>query len=357
MTELSRRTFLGAAGGVAIVGAGVPVGTRAGARAAGVELSQDAPRITLAGADYLRFTPLATGDLKPEQIALTWLRGPRSEMLRRATDDPEVDGGETSMLGHLLRVDRGDRSLVAVPVFLLRNFTVRDLYTLKGSSLTPRELNGRRVGIYNWAASGAVWYRQLVRYFGQDPSTMKWVVGGIDRPAKVQHRAPLPSFVTDAPPEQSLTDLLQAGDIDAMFAPLPPQKYHSMDGPIVRLVPEYRSVERRYFTETRCYPTQHVLVLRRQVWDGNPSIGRPLVDVFEKCETMFADAQRLFPYNTPWMIAEVEETELLMGPGFHAHGLEKNHHEVDVFCQNAFDDGLTKRRVTVEEYFADFLEG
>ena len=27
------------------------------------------------------------------------------------------------------------------------------------------------------------------------------------------------------------------------------------------------------------------------------------------------------------------------------------------FCQAAFDDGLTKRRVTVDEFFAEFLRG
>ena len=55
-------------------------------------------------------------------------------------------------------------------------------------------------------------------------------------------------------------------------------------------------------------------------------------------------------------MAEVEQTDLLMGPDYHAHGLDKNRHDVDVFCQGAFDDGLTKRRVTVDEYFAEFLK-
>ncbi len=185
---------------------------------------------------------------------------------------------------------------------------------------------------------------------------MKWVVGGIDQPKKIESRAPLPPHATDAPADKSLADLLLTGDLDAVFAPLPPEKYHPVDGPIVRLVPEFRSVEKRYFEETRCYPTQHVLLLHRQVWESNPSIGRLLLEAFEQCEEKFQEGQHLFPYSSPWLIAEVEETDLLMGRNFHAHGLEKNHHEVDVFCQGAFDDGLTGRRVTVEEYFAEFLK-
>ena len=45
----------------------------------------------------------------------------------------------------------------------------------------------------------------------------------------------------------------------------------------------------------------------------------------------------------------------MLGTDYHAHGLEKNRHAVDAFCQAAFDDGLTKRRVTVDEFFAEFL--
>jgi 4,5-dihydroxyphthalate decarboxylase len=147
-----------------------------------------------------------------------------------------------------------------------------------------------------------------------------------------------------------------AGELDAIFVPLPPKKYHPVDGPIVRLVPEFPSVEKKYFEQTRCYPTQHVLVVRREVWERDPSVGRRLLETFDECETKFQEGLHLFPYSTPWEVAEVEQTDVLMGPDFHSHGLDKSHHEVDVFCQGGFDDGMTERRVTVEEYFSEFLK-
>ena len=64
----------------------------------------------------------------------------RAEMLRRALDDPMVQGGEASMAGHLRRLDKGDRSHIGLPVFPLRNFTARDLYVRKGG---PVEEAGR----------------------------------------------------------------------------------------------------------------------------------------------------------------------------------------------------------------------
>lgn len=347
MNELSRRKFLATAAGTVAAGSLVQAtGAEAQARA------QGRPKLVLTCSDYLRFTPLATGDLRPKDLDLTWIRGPRSEMLTRALSDPAVDGGEGSMLQHLLRVAAGDRSMIAVPVFPLRNFTARDMYTRKGSLLKPEGLNGRTLGIYNWAASGAVWYRHLLRYFKQDPASMKWVVGGTDQPARVESRVPLPPHVRNAPADKSLTDLLLVGEIDAMLVPLPPKQFHPDNGPIVRLIPDFRAVEKRYFQETRCYPPQHAILIKQKAWQRDPSAGRKLVDTLQQCEIMFQESQRMFPYGTPWLMAELEETERLMGKDFHAHGLEQNRHALDVFCRAAFEDGLTSRRMTVEEFFA-----
>ena len=94
--------------------------------------------ITLTCADYARVMPLATGEVKPAGIDLTLILGSRgswparAEMLRRAVQDPEVQGGEWSMAQYLYAVERGDRRLVGLPVFPLRNFTARDLYVRRG---------------------------------------------------------------------------------------------------------------------------------------------------------------------------------------------------------------------------------
>jgi len=339
---MNRRTFLETAGLAAV---------------ARTRVAAALPKLTLACADYLRFTPLATGDFRPKDLDLTWLRGDRSEMLRRAATESGISGGEASMLQHLVRVDQGDRSLVAVPLFPLRNFTARDIYIPKGDLLTPGDLTGRRVGVYSWAASGSVWYRHLLRHLGQDPSKMTWIVGGVDAAAKVSSVAPFPPHVEDAPAGRSLSDLLLAREIDAMFAPIPPKKYHPVDGPIVRLVPDFRTLEKKYFEETRCYPPQHLIVLRKDAWERDSSVGGRLIAAFDECEAKFQENQHLFPYASPWLMAEVEETDLLMGRDHFAHGLEKNRAQVDVFCQSAFEDGLTKRRVRVDEFFAEFLRG
>jgi len=347
MDPLSRRRF--------IVGAGVASGVLS-TRTAAAAARPPAAALTLACANYVRFMPIATGDVRPTDLTLTWLRGDRNQMLRRATDDPKIDGGESSMAQHVMRLDRGDRSLIAIPVFPLRNFTARDLYTRKGSSLAAGTLGGRRIGIYNWAASGAVWYRHLVRYLGHDTTKITWIVGGVDAPAAVRLPDPPLPYVTAAPQEASLSDLLLADKIDAFFAPLPPRRLHPIDGPIVRVFPNFRAMEQKYFADTRCYPPQHVILVRRTSWERDASAGHRLVEACNESENMFEAAQRQYPYNSPWLIEDVEDAARLMGTSYHAHGLESNRHAVDVFCRSAFEDGLTKRRLTVEDFFADFLK-
>jgi len=349
--RFSRRQFIASAGCV-VGGPFARVGIAEGAAAV-------APAgLTLTAANYVRFMPIASGDVQPKDLALTWVRSiDRNEMLRRATDDPAVDGGESSMAQHVMRLDRGDNSLVAIPVFPLRNFTARDLYTRKGMTLNPGRLSGRRIGIYNWGASGAVWYRHFVRYLGHDVTKITWVVGGVDGPATVIVPEPVPAHVSKAPAGTALSDLLLAGEIDALFAPLPPRRHHPIDGPIVRVFPDFRALEQKYFAETRCYPPQHVILLRRASWERDRSVGRRLVDACNESETTFEATQRQFPYNSPWLIADVEDTARLLGIDYHAHGLEKNRHVVDVFCRSAFEDGLIKRRLTADDFFADFVKG
>jgi hypothetical protein len=47
--------------------------------------------VTIAVADYVRYMPFSTGEIRATDMALTVLRGDRSEMLRRATSTRAED--------------------------------------------------------------------------------------------------------------------------------------------------------------------------------------------------------------------------------------------------------------------------
>jgi 4,5-dihydroxyphthalate decarboxylase len=318
--------------------------------------------ISLTCADYARVMPLATGDVKPEGIALTLILGSggswekRAEMLRRALNDPTVQGGEASMAGHLRRIDKGDRSFVGLPVFPLRNFTTRDLYVRKGGPVkTPRDLIGKRIGMYDWVASGSIWYRHFLRFIGVSPDRLEWWIGDTDTPRAQTHVYALPEGVHRPASGRSLAEMLIDGDLDAIYSPARPQRYDPNNGLIVRLFPDIRTVERDYFRQTGCFPPQHLVILRRDAWERDKWIARRLTDAFIRCNDQFAAAQRQFPYVSPWLDAELEETEALMGVDFHPYGFEKNRATIDIFCRQAYELGIVSRLITAEEYFTEYL--
>jgi 4,5-dihydroxyphthalate decarboxylase len=96
-------------------------------------------------------------------------------------------------------------------------------------------------------------------------------------------------------------------------------------------------------------------MLRREVWERNRWIARSLADAFICCNDRFSEAQRNFPYVTPWLDAELEETAAVMGEDFHPYGFEKNREVINVFCRQAYELGIISRVITAEDYFAEYL--
>jgi 4,5-dihydroxyphthalate decarboxylase len=209
--------------------------------------------------------------------------------------------------------------------------------------------------MYSYTASGSIWYRHFLRYLGLDPTAIRWWIGDIDTPWSAPMDVTLPPGVNAPPPGRSLSDMLIAGELEAIYSPPRPQAYHPSDGPLARLFPEFRGVEQEYFRRTGAFPPQHLIVLRREAWEGNRWIARSLTEAFAAANDCFTTAQRSFPYATPWLESELEDTARLMGDDFHPYGLERNRAQIEMFAGEAFRLGLTSRRVTVEEYFADYL--
>jgi 4,5-dihydroxyphthalate decarboxylase len=319
--------------------------------------------IALTCADYARLMPLATGQVRVEGIALTLQlsrRGSwpeRAEMLRRAVQDPAVQGGEWSMAQYLYRIDRGDRRHVGLPVFPLRNFTARDLYVRRGGPIrTPADLTGTRIGMYSYSASGSIWYRHFLRFVGVDPASIQWWIGDVDAAWSSPVDPNLPAGVKTAPAGRSLSDMLLADELEAVYSPPRPRAYHPQHGPIARLFPDFRRVEQEYFRATGAFPPQHLMVVQREVWEQHPWVARRLTEAFIAANDWFTAAQQGFPYATPWLEAELEETAAVMGEDFHPYGLEANRAQIEMFAAEAFRLGLTSRRITTDEYFADYLK-
>jgi 4,5-dihydroxyphthalate decarboxylase len=260
------------------------------------------------------------------------------------------------MAQYLYRVEQGDRQYVGLPVFPLRNFTARDLYVRRGGPIRrPEDLAGKRIGMYSYTASGSIWYRHFLRFLGLDPLAVRWWIGDIDTPWSAPMDLTLPPGIQAPAPGRSLSDMLIADELEAIYSPPRPEAYHPVNGRLARLFPDFRPIEQEYFRKTGAFPPQHLIVLRRDAWEANRWIAKSLTEAFIAANDTFTAAQTSFPYATPWLEAEIEGTTSVMGTDFHPYGLERNRAQIEMFAGEAFQLGLTRRRVAVEEYFADYL--
>ena len=69
-----------------------------------------------------------------------------------------------------------------------------------------------------------------------------------------------------------------------------------------------------------------------------------------------ADYARVMPLATGEVKPEGIALTLVLGSRG-SYGFERNRAQIDMFAGEAFKLGLTSRRVTADEYFADYLKG
>src|SRR5579864_3380663 len=181
--------------------------------------------VTLITRNYAYVQPLANGDVRPNGLDLNLIRT-WDALPRVAANSPDVHGGEASFGRYLLAMANGDRSVVGLPIFLMRGFRQRCFFVRADSNLRElSDLRGKRVGINEWPATGNTWARALLRDQGVDTFEMDWIVGQVSAGYKPVPNDPLPPGVR-RDSDHLLVDLLRDNAIDALVCPWPPDGFY-----------------------------------------------------------------------------------------------------------------------------------
>jgi 4,5-dihydroxyphthalate decarboxylase len=187
---------------------------------------------------------------------------------------------------------------------------------------------------------------------------MQWRQGGLEQPGRkdkfplnLPAGFPLQSISQD----ESITQLLREGRLDAVMSARAPSCYGDGKTPVARLFENYGDVERDYFRRTRIFPIMHAVGIRRDVDQRNPWLAASLYKAFAQAKQM---AQKdLFEVTAlkiglPWIASEADATRALMGDDFWPYGVAANRATLDAMTRYSFDQGLAVRRLAVEELFA-----
>jgi 4,5-dihydroxyphthalate decarboxylase len=307
--------------------------------------------LTLAIRDYAHIAPLALGDVTVEGVDLTLRRS--FDAPQRVLADPTIDGGEASFSRYLQRVAERDEAFFGIPAFVMRGFRHRCVFVRRGSTLADLpDLIGSRVGLNEWGATGHTWTRAAFRERGIDLTDIRWFVGPLSPSAPPAPATSFPAYVEAIPDGATLTEQLLAGDLDAILASEPPAGFHPTEGPIVRLFRDFVSTERGYFARTGVEPAHHLVTLRREIVADHPWLPGRLLEALEASRRQAATTRRLLGDVTPWLLAELEETEALMGATAGAYGVEPNREMIATFCGEQFAQGLVAAPIDSESAFA-----
>jgi len=308
--------------------------------------------VTLAIGGYDHVRELLDGRVAPAGIDLVPLELPIEEITFRFTRSWEWDASELSFgkTAGLLAQDRPP--IVPIPVFPSRAFRHSAIYVRKGAGIAaPKDLEGRRVGVPEWAQTAGIYVRGFLQHeYGVDLRRIDWLQAGVKEPGRREKIAlTLPPGLNLTPVGgKSLAEMLASGEIDAAISARDP-------GNSTRLFEDYQGLELAWFRKTRIFPIMHVVVLRREAYERNRWIAMNLVKAFEAAkQRSLARALELGVSHMPlpWVADHAARWRELAGDDFWPYGVEANRATLEAYLQYAFEQGVSRRRLAVEEVFA-----
>jgi len=175
------------------------------------------------------------------------------------------------------------------------------------------------------------------------------------RPEKLALSLP-PEFRVEAiPPDKTLSQMIDSGEIDALYTARAPSTFARGSGRVRRLFEDYPAVERAYYQKTKIFPIMHTVIIRREVYEQNRWVAQSLYKAFLKAQKeVYEDLHdtAALKFMLPWLLPHVEETEKLMGRDFWPYGLTANEQTLSTFLRYSFEQGLSKRQLAPRELFA-----
>lgn len=315
--------------------------------------------LSLAVGAYEHVRDLAAGAIPIEGIELTTVHSAIEDVLYRTHNHAEWHVAELGMGGYVARLSRGEQPYVALPVFTSRVFRHSCIYVRRDAGIhTPADLNGKRIGMPEWGMAAAVWARgMLTDEHGLDPRSIRWVQGGLYQPGRVDRSAPDPALGLryESRADRSLSELLAEGEIDALFSARVPELMNRPDPPIRRLFDNLQATETDYWRRTGVFPVMHMVGVRRDVYEQHRWVAQELYRAFlaskdRSLERARDTAGAYFP--VPLLLYAVQAAQAIGGDDFWPYGVERNHATLDTFLRYAHTQGITQRRLAVEELFA-----
>ena len=315
--------------------------------------------LTFACGLYDRMQALHTGEVQVEGVDLNFLvdDNPRNIFDRMAAG-LEFDAAEFSSSEYISRFVAGQCPFVAIPVFASRVFRHSFIFVNKKHIKSPKDLEGKRIGVPVYTMTAAIFIRGLLSdEHGIDFSKNEWVEGDINSAKAHGNPTILPTAkklsISANKSGKSLSKMLEDGELQAIIGTGVPEAF-GRNPDIVRLYPDYRAAEMEYYKRTKIFPIMHTVVIRRDVHEKHPFVASELYNAFDRSKNLALKKMNYrgtLRYMLPWMTAELDEINAVFGGDPWPYGVEVNRPTLNALVRYLEEQGVIAKAPRVDDLF------
>lgn len=301
----------------------------------------------------IRNGSIAIEGVDPEIITVQ----PQIGAFRRMVRDVEFDVCELAPTTYIIARAYG-APFVALPIFMVRRFHHSGLLVRPDAGIKhPKDLEGRKVGVRAYSVTTGVWNRQvLIDEFGLDSSKVTWVVDDEEHVTQLK----LPPNVIHAPEGRSLAEMMADGELAAGFegaagigrSGSPTGGWTTVEADYPDLFPNAEAIEADYYRRTGIYPMHGAIVVKDSVLKEHPWIAKSLFDAFKQAKDEWL-ARLDAGEATSATDKKYLKLRQIVGHDPLPYGVEANLKTIQALEDTAFKQGLTPRRMSIEQLFVD----
>jgi 4,5-dihydroxyphthalate decarboxylase len=308
--------------------------------------------MTIGIRDYDHTRALADGRVKIQGLEFKFVNvTPPSQIFLRMLHDEEFDASEMSLSNYMIALGKNDRRFIAIPVFPSRAFRHSYIWVNTRAGIErPQDLKGKKVGIADYSMTALLFVRGLLQHqYGVAPKDIHWFRRraehvSIDTPPDVR--------IDNIAKNETLDDLLETGRLDAVAVTSPPRAFLQHSPLVRRLFPDARAVEAEYYRQTKIFPIMHMVVIRRALYEQDPSLAVRLSQGFESAKKFAFEGYEEGLASLPWVNLDFEYARAVLGPDVYPYGVKNNSETLEASTHYSHEQGLTKRKFEVNELFA-----
>ena len=251
-----------------------------------------------------------------------------------------------------------------LPIFPLRLFRHKSVFIRTDRGIErPEDLRGKTIATPGYSSTSLTWLRGIFQdEYGISPQDVQWVVSVKDSSADLAGKVsrqesvfPEGVSVKRGTPGKDESDLLETGEVDALFHAAEPRAYIEGHPKVARLFADSRESERAYYVKTGIFPIMHAVAIKEEILKQNHWLAKSVFNAYSQAKQISYQlmAKKGWLWDAlPWYGQELESTKALMGDNFYSYGIKPNRKTLETLFRYSYEQGLSSRELTVKELFA-----